>query len=139
MLPLLHPSNSSQSLAAALNKISSEALGPYPGQFVNSVTTRTYSDFWEFYKDNNGPLGANHDQLLGSRLLDGKAIANQTAVKETYKALAQDGDIVSLYLVGGKNVWNAKPRGGSNSVHPAWRKAYIHTRRSSAPVITTVC
>jgi hypothetical protein len=127
MLPILHPSNTSDSLAAALNKVLSEALVPYPGQFVSAVTTHSYTDFWKWYSVNNGPLDAGHDQVLGSRLLDGKALANQTALRETYKSLA-DAGIVSVYLVGGKNVMNAKPRGGSNGVNSAWRKAYVHTR-----------
>lgn len=126
-LPILHPSNTSASLAAALNKVLSEALAPYPGQFVSSVTIHSYSDFWEWYSVNNGPLDGGHDQVLGSRLLDGKALANQTALRETYKSLA-DAGIVSVYLVGGKNVMNAKPRGGGNAVNSAWRKAYVHTR-----------
>lgn len=138
MLPLLHPTNSSESLAEALSKILKEALLPFPGQFVTSITTQSYTDFWEFYSVNNGPLDGGHDQVLGSRLLDGKAIANQTALKETYKTIAGDGDIVSLFLVGGKNVWNAKPRGGGNAVNPAWRKAYIHTRKFFHPQIKFV-
>jgi len=29
--------------------------------------------------------------------------------------------------VSGKGVHNAKPRGGSNAINPAWRKAYVHS------------
>lgn len=131
LLPALHPSNSSDSLKSAINEIVTGATAPYPFQFFTSVTTQTYPDFWAWYSVSNGPLGANHDQILGSRLLDGKALTgNLTALKETYQKITPKGSITSIYLVGGKNVMNAQPRGGSNAVNPAWRKAYVHSRRS---------
>jgi len=133
MLPLLHPSNSSESLAAAIDKVLQESIAPYPGQFFSSITTQTYSDFWDFYSGNNGPLDGGHDQVLGSRLLDGKALTNRTAMKEALKIVTADGDIFSVYLVGGKNVMDAKPRGGSNAVNSAWRKAYVHSRKPCLP------
>lgn len=129
MLPALHPSNTSTSLAAALNKVLNEAIAPYPGQFYTSVTTQTWTDFWAFYSLNNGPLDGGHDQVLGSRLLDKKALTNREAMKEAYKTFTANGSPASVYLVGGKNVMNARPRGGSNAVNSAWRKAYVHTSK----------
>jgi hypothetical protein len=131
MLPPLHPANSSDSLKSAVNKIITEATAPYHFQFFSSVQTQTYPDFWAWYSVNNGPLGASHDQVLGSRLLDGKALtADVIALEETYQKFTPAGSITSVLLVGGKNVMNAQPRGGSNTVNPAWRKAYVHTRKS---------
>jgi len=131
LLPVLHPSNTSDSLHSAISQIVTEATAPYPLQFFFSVTMQTYPDFWAWYSVNNGPLDANHDQVLGSRLLDGKALTgNMTALKETYQRATPAGSITSIYLVGGKNVMNAKPRGGGNAVNSAWRKAYVHSSKS---------
>jgi hypothetical protein len=131
MLPLLHPGNSSATLIAAINDVLNTAKAPYPAQFVTSVTGTAYPDFWSWYQNNNGPLDAGSDVVLGSRLLDEKALtANTTAVKEAYKIITQPGRMTNIYLVSGKNVWNAEPRGGSNAVNPAWRKAFVHTGES---------
>jgi hypothetical protein len=128
VLPALHPSNTSDSLKSTINKIITDATAPYSFQFYHYVKTEVYSDFWAWYKDNNGPLDANHDHILGSRLLDGKALTeNPTALKATLQKITPAGSISSHFMVGGKNVMNAQPRGGSNAVNPAWRKAYVHT------------
>lgn len=133
-IPALHPSNSSDSLNAAITKLFSDATAAYPFQFFTSVTAQTYPDFWAWYSVNNGPNDAGHDQVLGSRLLDRKALTgNLTALKETFKAITPASSITSVYLVGGKNVMNAQPRGGSNAVNPAWRKAYVHSRKFPPP------
>ena len=129
LLPALHPSNSSDSLEAAIQKIVAEATAPYPLQFFTHFNTQTHPDFWAWYSVNNGPLDASHNQVLGSRLLDGKALTGDLiALKETFRKLTPAGSVTNVFLVGGNNVMNAQPRGGSNAVNPAWRKAYVHTR-----------
>lgn len=131
ILPLLHPSNSSATLTAAINDVFNTAKAPYPAQFFTSVTASVYPDFWSWYQVNNGPLDAGSDTILGSRLLDEKALtANATAVKEAYKIITPSGGVTSIYLVSGKGVWNAVPRGGSNAANPAWRKALVHTSKT---------
>jgi len=126
----LYPGNTSNSLAAALTAVFDAATAEYPGQFTVEVFPPTvYPDFWDWYNPNNGPLtGAGGDVLVGSRLLDEKALSqNLTALKDALKIVTQTGPATGLYLVAGRGVANAKPRGGSNSVNPAWRKALVHT------------
>jgi hypothetical protein len=131
ILPGLHPTNTSASLVAAITELMTGATSEYPGQFFTSLLPSTFEDFWEYYQGANGPLDAGHDQVLGSRLLDGNALTqNITALKEAYKAATPPGSITSAYLVGGRGVMNAKPRGGSNSVNSAWRKAFVHSGKS---------
>jgi hypothetical protein len=62
--------------------------------------------------------------LLDEATLSG----NQTALKEALKGYIGEGLTASgtLYLLGGKGVWDAQPRGGSDAVNPAWRKALGH-------------
>jgi len=128
ILPALHPSNTSDSLLAAINRLVNKSTAAYPGQFFITIYPTTYDDFWAYYQVTNGPLDAGHDQILGSRLLDGKALTHSFSdLKEAYKTATPAGSVTSAYLVGGHGVMNAKPRGGSNAVNPAWRKAYVHS------------
>ncbi|KAI0191937.1 FAD-binding domain-containing protein [Astrocystis sublimbata] len=66
---------------------------------------------------------AGYDGYVGSRLLDNEALAASSSVLgEAFKVY--DG---AAYLVAGKGVRDAKPRGGSTSVNPNWRKTIAHT------------
>jgi hypothetical protein len=131
-LPLLHSGNSTASLTSAINDVFATATAAYPFQFMKSVTPTLYKDFYSYYAVNNGPLDAGSDLVIGSRLLDEEALtSNHTAVIEAFKAATPPGSSTSAYLVGGNGVWNAVPRGGSNAVNPAWRKALVHSGKAS--------
>src|SRR6266536_482738 len=127
-LAALYPENTTASFEAVLKNTIAEVTAPYPPlTFFSSVTTTAYPDFWTWWKDNNGPLNAGGDGLIGSRLLDGKALtADLTALKEALKGTALSG-ITSMYLVSGHGVHNAVVPGGSNAVNPAWRTSYVHS------------
>jgi hypothetical protein len=128
MLPILHPFNSSESLTAAITGLINNATAPYPFQFITSITPALYPDFYSWYLPSNGPRNAGLDVSLGSRLLDVEALTqNTTAVKEAYKIASPPGSVVPVFMVSGNGVWNAVPRGGSNAVNPAWRKAVVHS------------
>jgi hypothetical protein len=127
MLPLISPSNSSESFETAINNFMSNAITSYKLQITPDITFQTYASFWAYYMDNNGPLSAGGDVILGSRLLDGQALTgNLTALKQAFRTATPPGAVTEVNVVAGKNVWNAHPRDGSNSVNPAWR-AYAHT------------
>jgi hypothetical protein len=131
-LPLIHPGNSSASLTSAVSEVFATATAAYPLQFLTSAIPTLYKDFYSFYVVNNGPLDAGFDILVGSRLLDEEALtSNLTAVIEAFKTVTPYGSSSSVYLVGGKGVWDAVPRGGSDAVNPAWRKALVHSGTSS--------
>jgi hypothetical protein len=124
----LYPGNTSDSLLAALTAVFDAATAEYPGQFtIKMPQPAVYPDFWDWYTIHNSPLtGAGVDTVLGSRLLDEKALSqNLTALKDALKIVTQPA--LGVNLVAGRGVANAKPRGGSNSVNPAWRKALVHT------------
>jgi len=130
-LPLLYPGNSSASLAAAINNVFATATAAYPFQFLKSVTPTLYPDFYSWYAINNGPLSAGQDYVVGSRLLDEEALtSNLTALVEAFQTATPPGSSSSVYLVGGKGVWDVVPRGGSDAVNPAWRKALVHSGAS---------
>ena len=54
-----------------------------------------------------------------------------SALKEAIQAATEPNGMIDFYLLGGKGVRDAKPRGGSSAVNPGWRKALIHSRASS--------
>jgi len=90
----LYPGNTSDSLVAALTAVFDAATAKYPGQFTAQVfPPSVYPDFWDWYSPSNGPLnGAGGDILVGSRLLDEKALSqNLTALKDALKIVTRTG------------------------------------------------
>lgn len=66
------------------------------------------------------------DYVVGNRLLDGEALSKpQDTLIQTLKDATPPGALININVIGGPGVWNAKPRGGNDSINPAWRKAYV--------------
>jgi len=88
-----------------------------------------FSSFMRFWSSTNGPESVGKDTRYGSWLMDGPALThNTTKLRDTLRAT---GPWIWIgHLVAGPGVRNAKPVGGSDAVLPAWRKAYVHLRRS---------
>jgi hypothetical protein len=132
-LPLISPSQTSDSFKSLVNNFITKATAPHP-QINSSVGFVTFPSFFSFYSVGNGPLTGGSDVMLGSRLLDGKALtANNTALKQAIQLATPPGQVTEMNLVGGKNVWNARPSGGSDAVNPAWRTAYVHASMFAPP------
>ena len=88
-----------------------------------------FPSFLSWYGENFDQSTTGHDTYLGSRLLDAEALtADPEGNSEVFRDFTSS-QVGSFYLVGGKGVREAKPRGGSNSVLPAWRKAYVHASK----------
>ncbi|KAH6667575.1 hypothetical protein B0J14DRAFT_620065 [Halenospora varia] len=114
-LPITSASNTTESLLAALDVPISSLKAQFPGAWSSQINTKSYTSFYEWWLPNNGGPPGGIDLILGSRLLDEKALSsNATALKE------------AIYFTSGKGVHDVVPRGGSNAVNPAWRKAYVH-------------
>jgi len=129
-LPSLFPSNSSTSLAAALDPIVANISAAYPNQFFFSSNATAWPSFYDWWFANSGPNDAGYDLLFGSRLLDERALtANVTALKEAIQGATAPGLGSGALLVSGKGVWDAVPRGGSDAVLPGWRKSLVHYSR----------
>ena len=130
MLPVTSPQNTSASLTAAVEAIFTNISSTYPGQFEFSLSNvTTYQTFYDWWLPNNGPETAGVELFLGSRLIGADALHNTDAVETFLKGVLPsdvDGLSVNLYLLGGKGIADAVPRGGSDAVNPAWRKAIIH-------------
>lgn len=89
---------------------------------------KSFPSFLGWFSENYDTTPAGESSHVGSRLLDRDALTkNLTRLSEAFERFT-DGDVSTAYLVSGKGVHNAKPRGCSgNAVLPAWRKAYIHS------------
>lgn len=115
----------------------------WPGLFTASFQTQTFPSFLSWFHSNFDSSPAGDNSYVGSRLLDAPALARlASGGEEGSAALARfagasiDGDdsgenentiaLATAYLVSGKGVHHARPRGGDNAVHPAWRSAYVH-------------
>jgi hypothetical protein len=129
-LPAFSAENTTESLRKALTAVFEKALDAYPGEFLSLVPPPVeYPHFWEWWKDNNGPLNAGGDVIVGSRLLGEKELMTDTATLA--KALKAAGDVpgLDLYLVGpgGNSTRKAVPRGGSSVVSSIWENVLVHT------------
>ena len=102
----------------------------WPGWFA-FPTIQTYPTFLAWYNENHDlDLEAGTDALVGSRLLDAKALtADASETIPIWKQFTAAGES-NAYIVSGKGVWDAQIAGGSNSVNPAWRKSYVHASKS---------
>jgi hypothetical protein len=126
-MPILSPSNTSDTLAAAVTAVFNSSIAPYADEFQMTVIPATYPDFYAWFKDNNGPLDGGFDGIVGSWLLDEKALTSDLGeLKDAIKTFTPEGSTSAPFLVSGKGVWDAVPRGGSNAVNPAWRRALVH-------------
>ncbi|KAH8879740.1 FAD-binding domain-containing protein [Thozetella sp. PMI_491] len=89
-----------------------------------------YPDWNSWFKQNYDSSPTGQENVMGSRLLDEKALTgNDTALAAALRDFSAYGQ-ATVYIVSGKGVHNAKPRGGGNAVLPAWRKTYVHATRS---------
>jgi hypothetical protein len=101
----------------------------WPG-FSFAANTTYYPSFNAWYAENYDSTPAGYNNVMGSRLLDEQALtANATALKVALEKFSAGGQ-ATVYIVSGKGVFNAKPRGGSNAVGPAWRRTYVHASES---------
>lgn len=128
ILPVLSPSNTTASIAAAIDPILEHINATWPGYFQFATNAITFPSFYDWWAIGNGPDWAGVDIMVGSRLLPAEALtANLTALKIALQGFVNpQSEDISVDFVSGKGVWNAVPRGGSDSVNPAWRKAVIH-------------
>ncbi|PKS09465.1 hypothetical protein jhhlp_004081 [Lomentospora prolificans] len=104
-----------------------EAQSKYPNTNVTVVAAPeafdSYQSWWDKYFDNGT---AGYDQYLSSRLLDERTLSDVDSVALALEEYLNPTGMGLVHLVAGKGVRDAKPRGGSSAVNPAWRDAYVH-------------
>lgn len=97
---------------------------------TTQVTSTVFPDLYSLFQVYQDSPTAGLDKIVGSWLLP-PATLMEDAMKDALVTFAGEAG-TSLYMVSGKGVWDAEPRGGSDSVNPAWRKALIHAGKSTA-------
>ncbi|PMD30490.1 FAD-binding domain-containing protein [Hyaloscypha variabilis F] len=125
-------STNTTDMATLFEPIFDHINSTWPGSFVIGVNITSYPSFYSWYEENYDGSPVGYENVMGSRLLDEAALsANATATKLAFEQFA-GGDLTTAYIVSGKGVWNAQPRGGSNAVLPAWRKSIVHATTTVA-------
>jgi hypothetical protein len=104
----------------------------YPDQQVTRATSTVFPKFYDMFLKyaDNSPSGV--DKVVGSWLLPPETLTDNALIGALIDFVGESGG--RLMMVSGKGVWDAEPRGGSDAVNPAWRKALIHAGKSSLVV-----
>ena len=96
----------------------------YPNQTVTQATSTVFPNLESLFLKYADSSKAGVDKVVGSWLLPPETLTDGALRDSLVTFLGPSGG--SLYMVSGKGVWDAEPRGGSDAVNPAWRKALIH-------------
>jgi hypothetical protein len=98
----------------------------WPGQITFDSQTNSWPSYYDWWKATITDIGVGLDYLVGNRLLDGEALSKpQDTLIQTLKDATPPGALININAIAGPGVWNAKPRGGNDSINLAWRKAYV--------------
>lgn len=125
----MHNTQDTAAALAAWEPIRNHINATWPGMWAATDSALTYPSWYGYYYNHYDTSEAGLDQMVGSRLLDGPALtANLTAAAAAWKQFS-GGGYSTAYLVSGKGVWDVKPAGGSDSVNPVWRTAYVHANK----------
>ncbi|KAL8387177.1 hypothetical protein RB595_010102 [Gaeumannomyces hyphopodioides] len=126
---LTMPYGTPEALAAAWEPVAAHVGATWPGLFFAvPASPEVYPGWWPWFQQHYDTSSAGGNVLLGSWLLDGRALAADRNATATAVArfLGGKGGGVLLNFVGGRGVMEARPRGGGAAVLPAWRRAYVH-------------
>lgn len=130
---LAMPYGTPEALVAACEPLAAYINQTWPGLFFVPAPTgaagpEDHASWWSWFKLHYDTSPAGGHTILGSWLLDGKALTNDrnATAKAVRRFIGGEGKGALLNFVGGKGVMEAKPRGGGTAVLPAWRKAYLH-------------
>lgn len=97
----------------------------WPNEFGALASVTNFPSFYAYWSkntDTGSPVGV--DIVVGSRLLDKKAIDNPNLASYIKRAVGLGGSLTE-YMMGGPGV-HSKPL-SLNAVCPAWRTAYSHS------------
>lgn len=98
---------------------------------VTIANSTAYPSFSSWFADHFDSSSAGEDLYVGSHLMDEEAFVNPAALTRAFKTFSSPSGGSNAYLVAGKGVHDAKPRGGGDSVCPAWRNALVHASKLS--------
>lgn len=117
-----------QAMLQPFNKTLQERFKGHVALIAVTSEYKSYLDWFNVVYDQDS---AGDDKWIVSRLLDKKALTDEKNMGAALWDIANKSERVAFFLVAGNGVKNAKPSGGSDSVNPAWRNAYVHASKSS--------
>jgi hypothetical protein len=122
---LIEGNHTSEYVYSQLEPILQNLQQKWPMLAIGNVSA-SFPSFHSWYLANHDQSQAGSQFITGTRLQDAHALtSNLTASKLAFQAMGEDG-VASAFVLSGRGVWNAKPRGG-NAVCPAWRSAVAVT------------
>lgn len=122
--------NSPEAMRALWDPLLAHIEATWPGMFEVSYVPESFPSFLGWYSKYFDSSETGKNVYLGSRLLDRDALTNDLAKSAKAWEGFANGSAAGSYLVSGKGVHDAKPRGCGNAVLPAWRRAYVHAGMS---------
>jgi hypothetical protein len=109
-----------------LNPLLTHLNATFPS-FALITIPEEHPSFSAWYESHYDTSAAGANILIGSHLLPRSALtSNLTASASALREFVSPLGFGTAYLVSGKGVHSATPRGGSNAVNPGWRTAYVH-------------
>ncbi|KAL7948118.1 FAD-binding domain-containing protein [Trichoderma barbatum] len=130
---ILQDVDSPEVVANIFNPINDTLHERWPGRVQFYTLVSEYDSWLGWFDKNFDGSQAGGSAYLVSRLLDGQALtSNPSKLKSALQAAMAPSGTMSVFMVGGKGVQEAKPRGGSNAVNSAWRTAYVHALTSES-------
>ncbi|PTB44833.1 uncharacterized protein TrAFT101_000301 [Trichoderma asperellum] len=117
-----------EAVSKAFHPINETIQKRWPNRVQFYTTLEQYDSFLAWFDKNYDTNQAGGSLYLVSRLLDGEVLTGNTEALKNALQVGMSGSSRSMeaFMVGGKGVQEATPRGGSNAVNPAWRTAYVH-------------
>lgn len=120
-------------LQTELNRMSADMVDKFGVEvaLLLAEPIAEYGSFLEWFEEHfdsgaAGQSGAFKSRLIGEEALNGNG--DPEAIVDALLAATSPPLVgMSMFLLGGKGVNEAKPRGGSNAVNPGWRKALVHS------------
>ncbi|OIW31030.1 FAD-binding domain-containing protein [Coniochaeta ligniaria NRRL 30616] len=123
---VLQDTQDAQAMTALWAPVLAHVSQTWPEMIVDTNIT-AFPSFLAWYREHHDTTATGNDTFVGSRLLDEAALTgNLTASADAFRRLSSGG-VATAYLVSGKGVRDARPRGGGDAVLPAWRRAYVHS------------
>lgn len=129
----LYNASSASALEDLLNPFLRHVNETYSGHITTKATLTVFSNFYSMFLEYADDGGAGVDKVVGSRLLPPETLTEDAFRDALIDFMGEAGG--RLYMVSGRGVWDAKPRGGSDAVNPAWRKTLIHAGKSTLSFI----
>lgn len=99
----------------------------WKGSVRFNIALKHFDSFLAWYGENYDMGAAGGNLYLISRLLPAEAFQDPKLLGQALVSAAGSSSGTAISFFVGKGVQEAKPAGGSNSINPAWRTAYLHS------------